>query len=618
MAISIDWATSVITVQKSDMVLIQSSPSEIYQLDMDVFRQTLNDLQDDEEGIAYPTTHNHNPPVSVSGAVLARVVEILAPYTVTFEDDQYRVQVVGANTNIGERTNVNQVSVSTSNSAGLQDLNSLQAASFGQEVSLDVTSAFSGTTFPIGTGGNPVNNLADAYAIAESRGIHRIKIYESMTFSGSDFSEGYEFEGVNASAVTVTINPSSEVSNCTFKNLTVQGTLDNANIIRECSILNILNINGFIFQCALAGTITLGGGAQSTIMSCYSGVAGGGNTPIIDMGGSGQALLLRDYSGGVKITNKTGTDAVSLDLTSGQVIIDSTVTAGDITVRGVGKITNNSTGSAVVVEELLTSANLNKAAFVNGCVYLDTSSSDAGTAFPIGSVGRPVNNLTDALSIANAEGLRCISMKGFVTATAAHNLDNIKMTAASGSTNILYLNGCSTQSSDFERLIIYGALDGLARINNCVLGDSLLGNLTEVEGRIVDCIINSPTGVVQKTAGAGTLFDNCSFLIPNYAQVTLDLNGKSFSMRNCTGNVLITNKTDAETNEVHMLGGLVEFAASCTAGSIIVEGNASVTDNSTGTAVIQDDTVTNDTTNLEGYLANLYAITLANKGNTES
>ena len=121
-------------------------------------------------------THTHNTTVTVGGAILARVVEIINGYTVTFEDDQYRVNTVGANSNIGEVINVNQVSVSTSNSAGLQDLNSLQAASYDSGVTIDATSSYSGTIFPVGTRANPVNNTADAIAIASARGLHILNV----------------------------------------------------------------------------------------------------------------------------------------------------------------------------------------------------------------------------------------------------------------------------------------------------------------------------------------------------------------------------------------------------------------------------------------------------------
>ncbi len=60
-------------------------------------------------------------------------------------------------------------------------------------------------------------------------------------------------------------------------------------------------------------------------------------------------MAVRGYSGGLKLRNKTGTDPISVDFHSGQFIADNTVTDGVIIVRGtVGKITDNSTGNAVV------------------------------------------------------------------------------------------------------------------------------------------------------------------------------------------------------------------------------------------------------------------------------
>jgi hypothetical protein len=119
MSITIDWGTSTIHVPKSYMTLVQSVPSEIYQLDLNQFRLTLKSLEDTDDGMAFLRTHKHNTEVEVSGVTLARVVEIINGYTITFEDDQYRVNAVGANSNIGDVVNVNQVSISTANSAGL-------------------------------------------------------------------------------------------------------------------------------------------------------------------------------------------------------------------------------------------------------------------------------------------------------------------------------------------------------------------------------------------------------------------------------------------------------------------------------------------------------------------
>jgi len=117
-AISVDWSIKVINVPRNDMPIVQASP-EIRELDLDSFRLTLRDLEDDEAGMPWVRTHNHVAPIGVGNFQLARVVEIVNDYTITFEDGQYAVNIVGGNSNVGDRVNVNQVSVRTANSTGL-------------------------------------------------------------------------------------------------------------------------------------------------------------------------------------------------------------------------------------------------------------------------------------------------------------------------------------------------------------------------------------------------------------------------------------------------------------------------------------------------------------------
>jgi len=125
MAISVDWGSKVINVPRADMTLIQASP-EIRELDMNSFRLTLKDLEDDIEGIPFLDTHRHIAPITVGTVTLARIVEIINGYTVTFEDGQYSVDVVGANTNIGTEINKNQVSVFINNSTGLISVETME------------------------------------------------------------------------------------------------------------------------------------------------------------------------------------------------------------------------------------------------------------------------------------------------------------------------------------------------------------------------------------------------------------------------------------------------------------------------------------------------------------
>ena len=121
MAISIDFGnTFVIFVPQADLTLVSGS---LYELDVNAFRLELKDLEDDEAGMPFPRTHVHNTEVTVAGTTFARLVEILAPYSVEFEDGPYSVRLFGANNNIFDIENgilvQNQVQVIPSNSGGL-------------------------------------------------------------------------------------------------------------------------------------------------------------------------------------------------------------------------------------------------------------------------------------------------------------------------------------------------------------------------------------------------------------------------------------------------------------------------------------------------------------------
>lgn len=123
MAIDIDWAGTAVNpyrilVPRADMPIVQSSP-EIRELDVDVFRKELRSLEAAQAGAPWPETHDHVTQFTLAGFTYARLVKILTPYTVEFEDGQYAVRAVGANHNILDVKVANQVSFASQNSAGL-------------------------------------------------------------------------------------------------------------------------------------------------------------------------------------------------------------------------------------------------------------------------------------------------------------------------------------------------------------------------------------------------------------------------------------------------------------------------------------------------------------------
>jgi hypothetical protein len=124
-AISIDWGTKVITVQKADTTLVDAGPPELRSLDIDTFRLALKDLEDSAEGMAHPDTHQHNTEITIGGITYARFIEIINGYTVTFEAGAYGVDLTGANSNVMDVLNMNATQVRSNNSAGLVSLDSI-------------------------------------------------------------------------------------------------------------------------------------------------------------------------------------------------------------------------------------------------------------------------------------------------------------------------------------------------------------------------------------------------------------------------------------------------------------------------------------------------------------
>ena len=116
--ISIDWLTKVITVPQSFLVYV--SPGQ-YELDVNEFRLALKAIEDDGDGMAFDDTHEHATEQTLSGVTFARLFKITNGYTVTFEDvgTPYTVVCTGANHNIADVKNINQVSLVIGNSAGL-------------------------------------------------------------------------------------------------------------------------------------------------------------------------------------------------------------------------------------------------------------------------------------------------------------------------------------------------------------------------------------------------------------------------------------------------------------------------------------------------------------------
>lgn len=95
--ITITWGTKTINVPRSFLTFVSGT---LYELDTNLFRLALKDLEDSIEGMAHLRTHKHNTEVTVAGTTFARTIEIINGYSIEFEDGFYSVKLIGSNNNI--------------------------------------------------------------------------------------------------------------------------------------------------------------------------------------------------------------------------------------------------------------------------------------------------------------------------------------------------------------------------------------------------------------------------------------------------------------------------------------------------------------------------------------
>jgi len=577
--ITIDWSDRIINIPKADLTLVQSTPTEIRELPLNWFRMQLKDIEDSEAGIVNPRTHNHNTEVSLGGLTYARIIEIINGYTITFEDGQYAVNLTGANSNVGDVTNVNQVSVRSQNSAGMTSSPAIEYASFDGAVWLDVIRGVAGTLYPIGSALQPVSNLQDAKLIAEYRGIKKLAVIGAATIDNIDL-DGYMFAGTNAVLSELTLGEPAGLAQCVIVDATINGTLDGGTMIERCLIKGINFFNGIIYRSAFSQTpVKLGGTHEALFLNCYSAVAGGNARPCIDFDGGTTPLAIRGWMGGIELINKTNVvGEASVDMSSGTIYIRSSCTAGEITVRGIGKLVDESGAGCVVKSEGLLDPNVVSALTFGGHIHIDVINGGTGTLFPMGNESNPVNNMSDALAISATTNIATFHVLGALSLIGGVDVSYKNFVSSSSSFNSVTVVDAVTEHTTFKDLKVSGAMAGSVRYTTCVIGA-----ITGWDGGAKNCLLTGDIDIIGN--GANYLTDVDKYMVQN-SPVTININGNYLNMIRCRGKFALAKKTGTSLCSVDLVAGSIIIEPSCVAGTIAIGGIADVEDNSMGTVVI--------------------------------
>ena len=353
MAISINWGTKVITVPKADLTLIQSTPTTIYNMDLNLFRLSLKSLEESENGMHFPITHNHNPEVSLGGLTYARVIEIINGYTITFEDGQYAVNLIGANSNVADNVNVNQVSVRASNSAGMISSPEIQYASYNNGVTIDTVNGTDSSLYPYGTPLYPCKTTTNSYMIRLVRGFTNVYINNDLTLTGipDNLLNHLTIIGITGYRLHNLTVDNLLIVNATGKNLNVTGVFKAGSFVNaeNCNIENVTNVSLSAKECSIHGgeycntdlkKCIIFGDIKINSGKTFSGVniVFEGDYTTIDMQGEPCTLSLDIDSGYFLLKNSVDGCLAEFNCKGGEIELDSSCTGGDFYAEGYGTL----------------------------------------------------------------------------------------------------------------------------------------------------------------------------------------------------------------------------------------------------------------------------------------
>jgi len=603
--VTVDWPTGVITVPRASMTLVQTIPTEIRNLNLNEFRLALKALEETPDGMVFTKTHDHNTEVLLGGIVYARIIEILDPYTITFENGQYAVNLVGANSNVGDRVNVNQVSIRSQNSAGLISNSAIEYSSFNGAVTIDVSSGNSGTLFPVGTLQAPVNNMADALLIAAFRGFSLLNFLSDWTFDNTTSITDFTIQGQGAQDTVFMFESGSTLNNCEATNAHIMGTGSGIIHYKDCYIhqYNLVDLPDLSADLLFHNTFhkswfnlpTLYSGV-TTIVDSWALPDENGLPPVINLNDSFASLQLRNWSGLIRLENVTNDVDIRLFIGSGGMILNSaTVTDGDFLLYGVGtledengnRILSGIWNSGVTIDnELINRDTISEANQLAEAVYINVDFGVTGTTFPIGTSRTPSNNIDDAVTIAENLGIERLRFTSDFTFGSGVTISDYTLIGEGTlETTLTCVAGSILAYCQVQDATVTGNSTGIIGFTDSKIADYGSVGLvpSSIEIIATRCLFDGTTTLPSNYSGKLTAID-CYSNVPGNNTPILDFGNSTATMqaRNYTGGLELRNITSGNTMSVDLVSGNLKLHSSVTNGTVTARGVGKMVESATG------------------------------------
>jgi hypothetical protein len=220
---------------------------------------------------------------------------------------------------------------------------------------------------------------------------------------------------------------------------------------------------------------------------------------------------------------------------------------------------------------------LRHAAF-NGGVWIDETNGD--TLANIGDEGGtekyPLNNYTDGLAVAAAEGFGIFYVMGDSTLPSGLSFTNKTIIGQGKVLTELTLDpGATITHCTFAETTLAGTLDGQSHVE-----DSIINGLSYVSGVIERCSLTSSL-ITLGGAVQAELID-CESGVAGESTPEIDCggSGQSLLMHRYSGGIALSNKTGVDDFTINLAGGQLILKNTVTSGKIVARGVGKLIDES--------------------------------------
>lgn len=217
-----------------------------------------------------------------------------------------------------------------------------------------------------------------------------------------------------------------------------------------------------------------------------------------------------------------------------------------------------------------------------GEVAIDVVNGVSGTGeielVPIGTRKQPSNNMADALTIADREGLRTFKLISDLTLSGTDLSGGYKFIGDSPFYTLTALASADITNCNMENLTLAGEMDGLNLVENCSLNA-----ITSLSGFVFRAAFKSTLSLSGETH-----FFDCYSQVAGSGYPVVSTNGHEVGIRNYRGSVGLAAVTGGNVS-AGVVGGRLLLDNTCTGGTVHVRAEPfEVIDNSAGTTVLDE------------------------------